>query len=92
MKNTGNVGEHDPKRVREAIKRFKNERHPSVAVTIDVLTTGIDVPEITTLVFMCRVKSRILFEQILGRATRLCPQIHKPHFEIYDPVGVYEAL
>lgn len=92
MKITGSVGEHDPKRVREAIKRFKNERYPSIAVTVDLLTTGIDVPEITTLVFMRRVKSRILFEQMLGRATRLCPKIHKTHFEIYDPVGVYEAL
>lgn len=64
----------------------------SIAVTVDLLTTGIDVPEITTLVFMRRVKSRILFEQMLGRATRLCPKIHKTHFEIYDPVGVYDSL
>ncbi len=41
---------------------------------------------------MCRIKSRILFEQMLGRATRLCPKINKTHFEIYDPVGVYESL
>lgn len=73
-------------------KRFKNERYPSIAVTVDLLTTGIDVPEITNLVFLRRVKSRILFEQMLGRATRLCPKIHKTHFEIYDPVGVYESL
>ena len=65
---------------------------PSIAVTVDLLTTGIDVPEITNLVFLRRVKSRILFEQMLGRATRLCPKIHKTHFEIYDPVGVYESL
>ena len=38
---------------------------------MDLLTTGIDVPEITNLVFLRRVKSRILFEQMLGRATRL---------------------
>lgn len=92
MKITGSVGGGDPKRVQEAIKRFKNERYPSIAVTVDLLTTGIDVPEITTLVFMRRVKSRILFEQMLGRATRLCPNIHKTHFEIYDPVGVYESI
>lgn len=92
MKITGSVGGGDPKKVQEAIKRFKNERFPSIAVTVDLLTTGIDVPEITTLVFMRRVKSRILFEQMLGRATRLCPKIHKTHFEIYDPVGVYESL
>ena len=48
--------------------------------------------EITTLVFLRRVKSRILFEQMLGRATRLCPDIHKDHFEIYDAVGVYDCL
>lgn len=92
MKITGSVGGGNKKKVEEAIKRFKNERYPSVVVTVDLLTTGIDVPEITTLVFMRRVKSRILFEQMLGRATRLCPAIHKTHFEIYDPVGVYESL
>lgn len=92
MKITGSVGGGNPKKVQEAIKRFKNERYPSIAVTVDLLTTGIDVPEITNLVFLRRVKSRILFEQMLGRATRLCPKIHKTHFEIYDPVGVYESL
>lgn len=92
MKITGSVGGGNPKKVQEAIKRFKNEKYPSIAVTVDLLTTGIDVPEITNLVFLRRVKSRILFEQMLGRATRLCPKIHKTHFEIYDPVGVYESL
>ena len=92
MKITGSVGGGNKKKVKDAIKRFKNERFPSVVVTVDLLTTGIDVPEITTLVFMRRVKSRILFEQMMGRATRLCPEIHKTHFEIYDPVGVYESL
>lgn len=92
MKITGSIGGGNPKKVAEVIKRFKNERFPSIAVTVDLLTTGIDVPEITTLVFMRRIKSRILFEQMLGRATRLCPKIHKTHFEIYDPVGVYDSL
>ena len=92
MKITGSVGGGNQKKVMEAIKRFKNERYPSIAVTVDLLTTGIDVPEITTLVFMRRIKSRILFEQMMGRATRLCPEIHKTHFEIYDPVGVYDSL
>ncbi len=92
MKITGSVGGGNRKKVQEAIKRFKNEEYPSIAVTVDLLTTGIDVPEITTLVFMRRIKSRILFEQMMGRATRLCPDIHKTHFEIYDPVGVYDSL
>lgn len=92
MKITGAAGGGSRKRLDEIIRRFKNEQYPSVAVTVDLLTTGIDVPRITTLVFMRRVKSRILFEQMMGRATRLCPAIGKTHYEIYDAVGVYEAL
>lgn len=92
MKITGSIGGGNPKKVSDAIKRFKNERYPSIVVTVDLLTTGIDIHEICNLVFMRRVKSRILFEQMLGRATRLCPEIKKTHFEIYDPVGVYESL
>ncbi len=92
MKITGSVAGGNKKKIMEAIKKFKNEKYPNVVVTVDLLTTGIDVPEISTLVFMRRVKSRILFEQMVGRATRLCPAIRKTHFEIYDPVGVYESL
>lgn len=92
LKITGKAGGGDKKKIKEAIRRFKNEPQPSIVVTVDLLTTGIDVPQITTLVFLRRVKSRILFEQMLGRATRLCPAINKTHFEIYDAVGVYDAL
>lgn len=92
MKITGSVAGGNKKKISEAIKHFKNEAYPKVVVTVDLLTTGIDVPEIVNLVFMRRVKSRILFEQMLGRATRLCPAIGKTNFEIYDPVGVYESL
>ena len=92
MKITGSVAGGNKKKILEAIKRFKNEAYPKVVVTVDLLTTGVDVPRITNLVFMRRIKSRILFEQMLGRATRLCPEINKTHFEIYDPVGVYETL
>ena len=92
MKITGSVAGGNKKKISEAIKRFKNESNPKVVVTVDLLTTGIDVPEIVNLVFMRRIKSRILFEQMLGRATRLCPSIGKTNFEIYDPVGVYESL
>ncbi|MCQ4085945.1 type I restriction-modification system endonuclease [Saccharibacillus sp. JS10] len=87
MKITGSI--KDPM---DAIRRFKNERLPVIAVTVDLLTTGIDVPEITNLVFLRRVKSRILFEQMLGRATRQCDRIGKDHFNIFDAVGIYEAL
>jgi len=74
------------------IRRYKNEKLPSVAVTVDLLTTGIDVPEIVNLVFIRRVKSRILYEQMLGRATRLCDEIDKEYFKIYDAVDLYAAL
>lgn len=90
MKITGSIGNR--RNIDEAIRRFKHERLPSIAVTVDLLTTGIDVPSITRLVFLRRVKSRILFEQMLGRATRLCPEIAKSHFEIYDAVGLYDVL
>ena len=91
-KITGSIEGGNKKKILEAIRQFKNEAYPKVVVTVDLLTTGIDVPEIVNLVFMRRIKSRILFEQMLGRATRLCSKINKDHFEIYDPVGVYETL
>ena len=82
----------DRSRVQDAIKRFKNEHYPTIAVTVDLLSTGIDVPEITKIVFMRRIKSRILYEQMLGRATRLCSKINKTHFDIYDAVDLYSYL
>ena len=82
----------DRGRVQDAIKRFKNEHFPTIAVTVDLLSTGIDVPEITKIVFMRRIKSRILYEQMLGRATRLCPKINKTHFDIFDAVDLYSYL
>ena len=91
-KITGSIEGGNKRKILEAIRQFKNESYPKIVVTVDLLTTGIDVPEIVNLVFMRRIKSRILFEQMLGRATRLCSKICKDHFEIYDPVGVYETL
>ncbi|MBX3184553.1 MAG: type I restriction-modification system endonuclease [Polyangiaceae bacterium] len=76
----------------QLIRRYKNERHPNVAVTVDLLTTGVDVPEICNLVFLRRVSSRILFDQMLGRATRLCDDIGKEAFRVFDAVKIYEAL
>lgn len=87
LKITGSI--KDPL---HAIKLFKNERLPSIVVTVDLLTTGIDIPSITNLVFLRRVRSRILYEQMLGRATRRCDEIGKDHFMIYDAVGIYETL
>lgn len=80
---------YDPEQL---TKEFKNEKFPNIAVTVDLLTTGIDVPKICNLVFMRRVGSRILYEQMIGRATRLCPEIGKEDFKIFDAVRVHEAL
>lgn len=79
-------------KVDQLIKRYKNERYPNIAITVDLLTTGIDVPKISNLVFMRRVKSRILYEQMIGRATRRCDEIGKTVFRIYDPVDIYASL
>ncbi|WDE95402.1 type I restriction-modification system endonuclease [Lentisphaera profundi] len=74
------------------IRRYKNESLPKVAVTVDLLTTGIDVPEITNIVFIRLVRSRILYDQMLGRATRLCPDIDKESFRIFDAVDLYKYM
>lgn len=87
LKITGSI-----KEPLHAIKLFKNERLPNIVVTVDLLTTGVDIPSITNIVFLRRVRSRILYEQMLGRATRRCDEIGKDHFTIYDAVGIYESL
>ncbi|WP_066271011.1 type I restriction-modification system endonuclease [Hydrogenophaga palleronii] len=79
-------------KVDQLIRRYKNERFPTIAITVDLLTTGIDVPPICHLVFMRRVRSRILYEQMIGRATRRCDEIGKTVFKIYDPVDLYASL
>ena len=76
----------------EQIRRYKNERKPNIAVTVDLLTTGIDVPEICNLVFLRPIRSRILYEQMKGRATRQCPEVGKEVFRIFDAVNLYENL
>jgi type I site-specific restriction endonuclease len=48
-----------------------------LVLAVDLLTTGVDVPKIANLVFLRRVRSRILYEQMIGRATRLCEEIGK---------------
>lgn len=78
--------------VKSVIRQYKHERLPNIAITVDLLTTGIDVPRICNLVFMRRVRSRILYEQMKGRATRRCDGIGKTVFRIYDPVRLYESL
>ena len=79
-------------KVGKLIRSFRNDAFPQIAVTVDLLTTGIDVPKITNLVFIRRVNSRILYEQMLGRATRRCDEIGKEVFRIFDAVDLYASL
>ena len=76
----------------DRIKAFKNDPRPKYVVTVDLLTTGIDVPAITNLVFVRRVNSRILYDQMIGRATRRCDEIGKEYFRIFDAVDIYANL
>lgn len=76
----------------QQIRNYRNERLPAIAVTVDLLTTGIDVPAICNLVFLRKVNSRILFEQMLGRATRRCEAIGKEEFHVFDAVGTYSDM
>ncbi len=68
----------------QKIRQFRNRPEPKIVVTVDMLTTGVDIPAIEMVVFMRMVKSRILWVQMLGRGTRLCPEINKQKFTIID--------
>ncbi|MDR2267743.1 MAG: type I restriction-modification system endonuclease [Christensenellaceae bacterium] len=92
MKITGKTASGDSEKIGKIIKQYKNNQYPNIAVTVDLLSTGINVPKICNIVFMRRIRSRILFEQMMGRATRQCKEIGKTHFSIYDAVQVYENL
>jgi len=80
------------KDVDHLVKKFKNEAYPTIGVTVDLLTTGVDVPRITNLVFLRKVKSRILYHQMLGRATRKCDEIDKTSYKVFDAVRNYADM
>ena len=69
----------------QKIREFRNRPNPGVAVTVDLLSTGVDIPDLEFIVFMRPVKSRILFEQMLGRGTRKGERCSdKDHFTVFD--------
>lgn len=68
----------------QLIRQFRNRPNPRVVVTVDMLSTGVDIPSLEFIVFMRPVKSRILWEQMLGRGTRRCDEIGKTHFTVFD--------
>lgn len=84
-------------RAEELIDDFKSsdENSMRIAVSVDMLDTGIDVPECVNLVFAKPIKSKVKFWQMIGRGTRLCenlygPGKHKTHFLIFDHWANFE--
>ena len=70
-------------------------KSPHIAVSVDMLDTGIDVPEILNLVFFKPVRSKVKFHQMMGRGTRLCPDLFEPgadkeYFLAFDLCGNFE--
>ncbi|MGD0581175.1 MAG: DEAD/DEAH box helicase family protein [Bryobacteraceae bacterium] len=69
----------------QRIREFRNRPQPSIVVTVDMLSTGVDIPDLEFIVFLRPVKSRILFEQMLGRGTRKGEKYpDKSHFVVVD--------
>lgn len=68
----------------QRIREFRNRPNPKIVVTVDMLSTGVDIPSLEFIVFLRPVKSRILWVQMLGRGTRKCPDINKEKFTIFD--------
>lgn len=69
----------------QRIREFRNRAEPHVVVSVDMLTTGVDIPDLEYIVFLRPVKSRILFEQMLGRGTRKGEKYpDKSHFTVFD--------
>jgi type I restriction enzyme, R subunit len=68
----------------QRIREFRNRPSPAIVVTVDMLSTGVDIPALEFIVFLRPIKSRILWEQMLGRGTRQCPDIHKSYFTVFD--------
>ena len=78
-----------------AIDEFsEGNKLPQIAISVDMLDTGIDVPEVVNLVFFKKVMSKAKFWQMIGRGTRLCPGLidgeDKSKFYIFDFCGNFE--
>ena len=76
-----------------AIDEFSDsDKLPQIAISVDMLDTGIDVPEVLNLVFFKKVMSKAKFWQMIGRGTRLCPKLMdgKDKFYIFDFCGNFE--
>lgn len=90
------VIDYSVKYVQTLIDDFsERNKLPQIAVSVDMLDTGVDIPEIVNLVFFKKVRSKSKFWQMIGRGTRLCPDLlgigqDKTHFLIFDYCGNFE--
>jgi type I restriction enzyme R subunit len=88
--NFARVITHSVKYGQSLIDDFSvKDKAPHIAISVDMLDTGIDVPEVVNLVFFKLVRSKTKFWQMIGRGTRLCPDLfgpgdHKTHFNVFD--------
>ena len=80
------MGQDDTVDAMTRIKRFKKEKFPQILVSVNMLDTGFDCPEVTNLVFARFTKSVTLYQQMRGRGTRKAQ--NKPLFTLFDFVGV----
>lgn len=72
----------------QRIREFRNRPEPGLVVTVDLLSTGVDIPDLEFIVFLRPVQSRILFEQMMGRGTRKGERFpDKSHFVVFDCFG-----
>ncbi len=82
------VGDGPSPDVNTIIKRFKEDEFPQILVSVNMLDTGFDCPEVVNLVMARFTRSAILYRQMRGRGTRRAPHIGKSGFTIFDFVGV----
>lgn len=69
----------------QLIRKFRNRPDPKIVVSVDLMSTGVDIPDLEFIVLLRPVKSRILFEQMLGRGTRKSDNLpDKSHFTVVD--------
>ena len=73
---------------RGAIRRFKLEEMPTIAVSVGMMDTGIDAPMVENIIMVRPTQSPILYQQMRGRGSRLDSRINKKSFRIYDFAGV----
>lgn len=95
LKDYAKVIDNKIKYAQSAIDEFSDPKKlPQIAISVDMLDTGIDIPEILNLVFFKKVMSKAKFWQMIGRGTRLCPGLldgdDKENFYIFDFCGNFE--